>query len=96
MDWFVRHHELFADISLGSCSSFIRGKLDLTNDQTTSVPEHRERDEEVEKQSCITFLKSVQLRSWIYLLLLNFLIRVVGIIGNVPFYFQINTTRLSS
>lgn len=46
MDWLVRHHEVLADVSLGSSRYCSWGKLDLPDDQTASVPDRREEERE--------------------------------------------------
>lgn len=53
MNGLVRHHEAFADISLGPGAHLRRGELDFTNDETGGVPvrakEREGRRDEVRK-----------------------------------------------
>lgn len=53
MNRLVRHHEAFADISLGPGAHLRRGVLDFTNDETGGVPvrakEREGRRDEVRK-----------------------------------------------
>ena len=43
MNWFVTHHKLLRDLSLGSVLVVSWSKLYFTNNQTASVPENRDK-----------------------------------------------------
>lgn len=44
VDRLVGHHEVFADVSLGSCPHLSGGILDFADDKTSSVPAKNTRE----------------------------------------------------
>lgn len=91
MDRLVRHHEAFAEVGPRPRAHLAGGVLDFTDDEAGGVPVSKRNDA---KTVCTGSGRQKSPHRDASLLLLNLLIRVAPVQGQVGFDLKVNTTRL--
>lgn len=90
MDRLVRHHEALAEVGLGPGANLARGVLDFTDDEASGVPTSRGMNLKSDHRE----QKTRSSHSAATSLLLNLLIGVALVQGQVGFDLKVHTARL--